>query len=79
MLVSEEEATKKWCPMVRAEAGFDNVAANAGASDRNPAWSHCIGADCMMWRRDPVGPTCFGYCGLGGAPSKWECDGKQKL
>jgi hypothetical protein len=67
--MTEDEAKKKWCPMVRTNyygdgtnrsgTGYDVVAVNC-----------CIGSDCMMWVETaphdikPLSNT--GYCGLAG-------------
>lgn len=54
--MNEDEAKKKWCPMVRAavsmETGFGSPSGfNAGltAHGLSKAGS-CIGSACMMWR-----------------------------
>jgi len=50
MHMTEEEAKKKWCPMVRF------VATNEPPANRWPehmqgekTYSKCLAADCMMW------------------------------
>lgn len=52
MILTEEEARKRWCPFVRFEDGF-----NRGAIDpmNRPEKSddfvpRCIASDCMAWR-----------------------------
>lgn len=74
----EEEAKKKWCPMVRiaVEPGqgiFDN-------RQYNGVVTSCLASNCMMWRWLDSCPQCHsieeiqkhgcknlsGYCGLGG-------------
>ena len=64
MLMLEDEAREKWCPMVRAarretvtDQGADLVVAagcNTDALGRNrvPASCRCIGSQCAMWRWD---------------------------
>jgi hypothetical protein len=64
--MTEEEAKKKWCPMVRI--AHENVVANRtdGYGDNNfHKLQCCIASDCMMWRLN-IQP--YGYCGLGGKP-----------
>lgn len=54
-MVTEEEAKKKWCPMVRC-AGIDDDdeavrgAGNCDVLSRNPEDCRCIASDCMAWR-----------------------------
>jgi len=67
MMMTEEQAKQKWCPMVRAaDNTSDNNSANASASvdgdGRNPPYARCIGSNCMMWRQD-TGQN-VGECGL---------------
>jgi hypothetical protein len=63
MLVSKEEAAKKYCPYkflyVRNKEG-------RGSSTE---WK-CEGLNCMMWRRkaSPPGRE-YGFCGLAGMPT----------
>jgi hypothetical protein len=40
--MTEDEARKKWCPMVRQASPED--------------WNSCIASDCMMWRWKPEPP-----------------------
>lgn len=60
--MTEEEAKKKWCPMVRlvacetdstvisAHQGFNRVfISDEDGSTKNPEMSRCIAPDCMMW------------------------------
>jgi hypothetical protein len=63
----EEEAKKKWCPMIKLP---DNEIKTATAHDIT-----CLGSNCMMWRWLSPSLTehtdttrCTGYCGLGGNP-----------
>ena len=46
--MTEDEAKKKWCPMVRD--GIEPMGNTAGDENRIPDWSLCIASDCMMWR-----------------------------
>jgi hypothetical protein len=55
--MTEEEARKKWCPMVRFNATganrwtFADCPDDWEAKDReNPDMARCIASDCMMWR-----------------------------
>lgn len=71
--MTEDEARKKWCPMVRTglTAG---MAVNHHTFDtaRDPELrtqgvaeeTRCRASDCMMWRRYKVAG--HGYCGLAG-------------
>lgn len=75
MLMKEDDALSKWCPMVRIEGanrlsnmrsdGFENAAKEY----------HCIGSRCMSWRefhlshmRGGEPAQHHGYCGLAGRP-----------
>jgi hypothetical protein len=75
--MTEDDAKKKWCPMVRYQLG--GIPLNRDACyDRQG--THCIASDCMMWRwasshaQGPFdvmlapGETDNGYCGLAGKP-----------
>ena len=63
--MTEEEAKKKWCPMVRTgltmgmavNHHIDMMPGGQGVHDE----TRCIASDCMMWRF-----TTTGYCGLAG-------------
>lgn len=46
-MLTEDEAKKKWCPMVRAgnEAGC-----NRNESDASGRLDRCIASECMMWQ-----------------------------
>jgi hypothetical protein len=63
--MTEEEAKKKWCPMVRHGDSARNRTYNEGAMLQAFA---CIASDCMMWREDVIGGRGerYGYCGIGG-------------
>ena len=76
MIVTEEQAKTKWCPMTRS-AGFigtnklgpavnrthyTGTGEDVAPSESQP-YSCCIGSRCMMWV--PLGPgTTTGYCGM---------------
>ena len=69
MNVTEEQAAKLWCPMVR----FNNVqdAAFNRVHDPEPIgeWNNCIGSRCMMWAwhrfNEDTGVGVEGHCGMG--------------
>lgn len=76
--MTEDEARKKWCPMVRTglTAGMA-VNHHVGSSHDSPQAgdvhdeTRCIASDCMMWRQYKTagcGPDdhASGYCGLAG-------------
>jgi hypothetical protein len=74
--MTEEEAKKKWCPMVRTGLTMgmavnhhvDMTPGGQGVHDE----TRCIASDCMMWRQYvvPIGKkdefAAGGYCGLAG-------------
>jgi hypothetical protein len=71
--VTEDEAKRKWCPMVRN--GLEPI--GNCADERKPSWSLCIASACMMFRwvaitsqiiDEKETDTSSGYCGLGGKP-----------
>lgn len=72
MLITEEEAKKKWCPELRLDGS------NASMLDTGYVVyesSPCIVSGCMMWRWSNKIPyesgkkvAKKGYCGLGGKP-----------
>lgn len=75
--MTEEEAKKKWCPMVRFTIGPDTatwqgVAYTNRCKGLEPASVTCIASDCMMWQQadrveDPENFGSYlpaGYCGL---------------
>ncbi len=72
--MTEAEARKMWCPMVRVglTAGVavnvhpcddakDKITRAEGVVEE----TRCKASDCMMWRNDAEGD---GYCGLAGPP-----------
>lgn len=64
MLLTEDEARKKWCPFVRALNSSMPAAYNRRNNDT--AGSLCIASACMAWHwYDPDNPT-QGRCGLAG-------------
>lgn len=51
MYVTEQQASEKWCPMVRVyneSSGADNRT----IGHTNPEYARCIGSECMMWGWD---------------------------
>jgi hypothetical protein len=76
--MTEDEAKKKWCPLVRNNPlAPDESYAGVTTRDNKPDYErNCIASACMMWREadrveDPENygtyiPT--GYCGLAGEP-----------
>jgi len=59
--MTEEEAKKRWCPMVRCTGrseflgDMESPAGNCdaevgGVIDRKPSYALCIASDCMCWR-----------------------------
>lgn len=80
MILTEEEAQKRWCPFSRMMLG-DNGAYNRDWRDINS--TNCIASQCMAWRwelitefaSDETQPikivsrkTGNGFCGLAGEP-----------
>lgn len=66
--MTEDEATTKWCPMVRHNAYYSG---NRMGDEKNnlEGICTCMGSQCMMWRWDcNVPDTNDGYCGLAGKP-----------
>ena len=62
MLVTKEEASRKYCPFK-----FSKVESR-GVGEMNKEWI-CEALDCMMWRRKAAPPGReYGYCGLAGMP-----------
>jgi len=81
--MTEDEAKKKWCPMVRAgDVNTYGCATLAGAWNsymqkvdvdkykliRNPKEARCLASKCMMWREYVADLELYGYCGLAGKP-----------
>lgn len=62
MLLTEEEAKKKWCPKAISVDYSAQASGNVGA-----LFIPCIASVCMMWRRDRQ-VTEKGWCGLAGPP-----------
>lgn len=78
--MTEEQAKKKWCPMVRAGLKGANtyVGINWPSGEvLDQEYAKCIGSDCMMWRwsqrpephqpgNNTTGHDGDGRCGLAG-------------
>lgn len=60
--MTESEAKKRWCPMVRVSMPINPQPALLSAA-RAESVSRCIGSDCMLWREQG---KAGGYCGLAG-------------
>ncbi|MCK7474055.1 MAG: hypothetical protein MZV49_12190 [Rhodopseudomonas palustris] len=79
MLLTEEQARSKWCPMVRYE-GDDGGSWNRGSAKDDPTNTArspeyyscaCVASSCMAWRilrADIPGGESRGYCGAFGRP-----------
>ena len=75
--MTEDEANKKWCPMVKLFSRNGTIEDNR---QYNGTTTNCIASACMMWRwiqeYDGIQfgapqkflPLTKGYCGLGGKP-----------
>lgn len=68
--MTEDEAKKKWCPMVRHAADRDG-GFHVTNGQKSAGFQNCIASDCMMWQWDnnPKQPECDyynGHCGLAG-------------
>jgi len=68
--MTEDEARKKWCPMVRWTS-HDGDNRYAEPFENRGANCMCIASECMMWRWDEIQPEygksefkISGYCGL---------------
>jgi hypothetical protein len=74
MTVTEDEAKKMWCPMVRIRIGGIGSAAINSETEHHPY--NCAASECMMWRwvnRTRVDlsdkkQNLRGFCGLAGKP-----------
>ncbi len=62
MILTEEEARKKWCPMARvnddSDKGYNRIVDSVDGLVI-PKVARCIASDCAMWQRlgDPINPT----------------------
>jgi|GEM_PF-6519801 len=71
MIVTEDLAKTKWCPLLRFEIGPVNSSAwqgvaytNRGEELKPPEACCCIASDCMMWVIHYRDGKALGYCGL---------------
>jgi len=71
MLMTEDEACHRWCPMARAPVvqpylGGDNPV--TPVANRSQQHLSCLGPQCAVWRWSPAGRVegepRQGYCGL---------------
>jgi len=74
MIITEEQAKSKWCPMARVHSKTNTSSYNKYPdSDTElpsvpvPDQARCIASDCMMWRWHPDYRQ-DGYCGLAEVP-----------
>ena len=68
MLLTEEEAKTKWCPMARLQDVGGTYNRCGPAADL-----YCIASACMMWRKATLNNGDYykngaGYCGLASKP-----------
>jgi len=73
MLVNQDEALGKWCPMRRITSqqlgtGYNSADENNENLPMPEAIAWCIGEHCMMWRFPRMSEQEYGYCGLAGKP-----------
>ncbi len=74
--MTEDEAKKKWCPMVRTGL-VAGMAVNHHIGGDVDDCNRCIGSGCMMWRWDNYRTgwhksgaiVADGFCGLAGTVS----------
>ena len=74
MMHTEEQASEKWCPMVRTSAYYNSDLEtpddcdNRGNVNLTTQSCNCIGSSCMLWNwfenDDDEGFEPKGYCGL---------------
>jgi hypothetical protein len=70
MMVTEDEAIKKWCPMARVfTLGVTRSwQKEPQMKDDVVSVSHCISSGCMMWRwQIKNARESYGFCGLAGS------------
>jgi len=75
MLMKEDVARSKWCPMVRIEGANRLFNTMSDGFENASKMYHCIGGSCMAWRefhlshvKGGEAPEPHGYCGLAGRP-----------
>jgi hypothetical protein len=66
MIIKEEDAKKKICPVLRKKSVgfFKKSAAQEVVLKSTGLYERCRGSECMMWRWGPGNEG--GYCGLAG-------------
>ena len=74
MILTEEEAKKKWCP--KYQVSFAACESGSDCQDNRGLFPgyYCLASDCMMWRWEVTNPNYEGpekyhdkgYCGLAG-------------
>jgi hypothetical protein len=76
MLISENVARTKWCPMVRIDNNNRLHNSLTDGFQNSEKMYHCIAGDCMGWRKFQLshmkgtdeGVESHGYCGYAGRP-----------
>ena len=78
MLLTEDEARKRWCPFAKApgtyedhttkEPGVASFNRNDGGYPFGPCY--CLASRCMAWRWINPRDSEKGFCGLSGAPEE---------
>lgn len=58
MIMTEEEAKNKWCPMSRTPDNDGRVTNRAGTNGEITRDDYCIASACMMWRWETVQSGC---------------------
>lgn len=76
-MLTEEEATTKWCPwardMIHEQGKVGPVQAMAAVNRKGSDFAKCIASECMAWRFNSAVLAADnidrrGYCGLAGVP-----------
>jgi len=70
MILTEEEAKKKLCPIYDCALAICIVIHGKALAEKHENAKLCGASGCMMWRWDviTVKGQDTGYCGLGGKP-----------
>jgi hypothetical protein len=67
LMLSEKEASDKWCPFVRGHETSMSSSVNRRHSGKPSTYAMCLGSACMAWRwEDRLRDR--GYCGMAGKP-----------
>ncbi|MGD0281850.1 MAG: hypothetical protein ABSB95_05765 [Dissulfurispiraceae bacterium] len=67
MYLTDEEASKKWCPLARALLDMVSGPSQSACSyNRKDTNVNCIASKCMAWRADGI--SSVGFCGAFGHP-----------